>query len=78
MNRLPEKFKGPLIGMGMMVVMITCVPAIVLVRRLPEGADFPAAWIHTVADVAPFAIPLALVSSMILNLVLSRFVIERR
>lgn len=77
MRFIPEKFVPIFMALIIMPVMITGLPFIVLVQKMPyETPQFWAIWRDTVLDVAPYAIPLALVTGGIARMVVGYFTIK--
>jgi len=76
MNKLPTKFRQPIVGLCIMLTMLTAMPAIILLQRLPPQADFNSIWLQTIGQVAPFAIPLGITSAVVFNL-LANIVFEK-
>jgi len=78
MQKLPARFRQPVVGLCIMLTMLTAMPAIVLMQRLPPQADFNSIWIETIGQVAPFAIPLGITSAIVFNLFANLFVEQVR
>lgn len=74
MEKLPARFRQPIVGLCIMIVMITCLPAILVLQNTPEGAPFWPAWQSALSQVAPFAIPLAVASALVFNLAANAFI----
>ncbi|MCZ4273560.1 hypothetical protein [Maritalea porphyrae] len=74
MQKLPARLRQPIVGLGIMIVMVTCLPAILVLQIIPEGAPFWPAWRNALGQVAPYAIPLAVVSALIFNFAANSFI----
>lgn len=74
MQKLPARLRQPIVGLCIMVVMITCLPAILVVQNAPAGAPFWPAWQTALGQVAPYAIPLAVASALGFNLLANLFI----
>jgi len=76
MNKIPRKFKIPLMMLIMLPTMILGLPAIMTYRLMPEGADFLATWSNAVAQSAPLALILALSVGFCANLFITKVLLE--
>lgn len=76
MNKLPAKFRQPIVGLGIMIVMLSSLPAILVSQNLPPQADFGSAYFNAIGQIAPYAIPLGIGSAILFNL-LANFFIEK-
>ena len=74
MNKLPAKFRQPIVGLGIMIVMLSSLPAILVSQNLPPQADFGSAYFSAIGQMAPYAVPLAIGSAIFFNLAANIFV----
>lgn len=74
MKKLPARLRQPIVGICIMVVMVTCLPAILVLQNIPAGAPFWPAWQNALGQVAPYAIPLAVISALVFNMAANLFV----
>ena len=74
MQKLPARLRQPIVGLAIMAVMLTCLPAILVSQNLPAGADFWPAWQTAFGQTVPYAVPLAVGSALIFNLIANLFV----
>lgn len=76
MRFIPAKFAPIFMGMIIMPVMITGLPLIVLLQKVPyESPLFWAVWRDTLSTVAPYAIPLAIGTAVVARLIVGRLTI---
>jgi hypothetical protein len=76
MNKIPKKFKIPLMMSIMLPTMILGLPAIMTYRLLPDGADFLSNWINAVGQSAPLALGMALSVGFLANLFITKVLLE--
>lgn len=76
MNKLPAKFRQPIVGLGIMLVMLSSLPAILVSQNLPPQADFGTAYFNAIGQMVPYAVPLAIGSAVLFNL-LANFFVEK-
>lgn len=77
MRFIPEKIASIVIGLIIMPVMITCIPIIVLVQKMPyESPQFWAVWRDTLSSTVPYAVPLAVGTAIIARLIVGRFTVK--
>ncbi len=74
MNKLPAKFRQPIVGLAIMLVMLSSLPAIMVSQNLPPQADFWAAYLSAIVQTVPYALPLAIGSAIVFNLLANLFV----
>jgi len=74
MKKLPARLRQPLVGLCIMAVMVSALPAIMVLQNIPEGVPFWPAWRNAISQVAPYAIPLAVASALGFNLLANAFV----
>ncbi|MBL1241789.1 MAG: hypothetical protein COB13_008050 [OCS116 cluster bacterium] len=76
MRFISAKLAPIVIGLIIMPVMITGLPLIVLLQKIPyENPQFWAIWRDSLSNVAPYAIPLALGTAVVARLIVGRLTI---
>lgn len=77
MRFIPEKIAPIVMGLMIMCVMITCIPIIVLVQKMPyESPQFWAVWRDTLGSTVPYAVPLAVFTAIVARLLVARFTVK--
>lgn len=76
MTKLSAKFRQPIVGLGIMTVMLSSLPAILVSKNLPPQADFSSAYLTALWQIVPYAVPLAICSAILFNL-LANFFVEK-
>ena len=77
MRFIPEKFAPILVGLIIMTVMVNGLPFIFLIQKMPfSDPNFMQYWGRTVASVAPYAIPLAVITAITARISISFFVLK--
>ncbi|MBL4807646.1 MAG: hypothetical protein JKY31_10205 [Rhodobacteraceae bacterium] len=64
-------------GLTIMSVMISGIPIIVLVQKMPfDSPQFWTIWRDLVSNTAPYAMPMAITTAIIARLIVGRFTIK--
>lgn len=74
MRFISEKFAPVVMGLMIMCVMVSSIPIIVLLQKMPyESPQFWAVWRDTLGNTIPYAVPLAICTALVARLIVARF-----
>lgn len=77
MRFIPEALAPIVMGLLIMTVMVSGIPIIVLLQKMPyESPQFWAIWRGTLSSTAPYAVLLAVCTAIIARLIVGRFTIK--
>ncbi|MGL1920775.1 MAG: hypothetical protein OCD03_07095 [Hyphomicrobiales bacterium] len=77
MRFIPEKFAPIFMGLIIMTVMISCIPIIVMVQKMPyDHPQFWAIWRDTLSNTAPYAVPLAITTAIVARFIIGKLTIK--